>query len=298
MNSTWYSVAVVLLWLATMSWLVTQKVLPALLVGEPPTYRTIVQAQQEEPLVGWKMSWNDRPVGWALSDTTVLLNGMTKIRSLVRFDDLRLAEVAPALMGFFALPEGTPDVSLQLEAKSEFIFDPLDRLSQFTSSVGFPGMDDVFKVRGALDGTELELSVHTGELTVQKEVVLPQKALLSDALSPQAQLPGLREGQTWNVEIPSPFRPSNNPVEILQATVEGIKPMLWEGRTVHAWLVVYRNDPGAGSASTQSPRVRLWVREDGTVLKQEANLLGSTVTFVRLSAEAAAARAHSVGDWE
>ena len=298
MNSTWYSVAVVLLWLATMTWLVSQKVLPALLVGEPPTYRTIIQAQQQEPIVAWKMSLNDRPVGWALSETSVLPNEMTEVRSLVRFDDLRLGEVTPDLVRSLVLPEGAPDVSLQLEAKSEFIFDPLERLSQFTSSVGFPGMDDVIKVRGALDGTELQLSVHTGQLNYEIDGVLPQKALLSDALSPQGKLPGLREGQKWNVEIPSPFRSPRNPVELLQATVEGIKPMLWDGRTVDAWLVVYRSDPGAGSASTRSPRVSLWVRGDGTVLKQEANLLGSSVTFVRLPEEEAAALAHSVGDWE
>jgi len=298
MNSTWYSVAVVLLWLATMSWLVSQKVLPALLVGEPPTYRTIVEAQQEEPLVGWTMSLNGRRVGWAVSKTSVLLNEMTEVRSRVRFEDLRLGEVTPEFLRSLVIPEVGREVSIQLEAKSEFVFDPLQRLSQFVTSVGFPGMDDVVKVRGALDGTELMLSVHAGELNYQIETVLPQKALLSDALSPQAKLPGLREGQTWNVEIPSPFRPPNNPVEILQATVEGMKQMLWDGETVDTWLVVYRSDPGAGTANTRSPRVRLWVREDGTVLKQEANLLGSVVTFVRLSDEEAAALARSVGDWE
>jgi hypothetical protein len=85
---------------------------------------------------------------------------------------------------------------------------------------------------------------------------------------------------------------------VLQATVEGIKPMLWYGGTVDTWLVVYRGDPGAGTARTESPRVRLWVRGDGTVLKQEASLLDSTITFVRLSEEEAVARARWVGDWQ
>ena len=297
MNSAWYNVTVVLLWVATMSWLVTRKVLPALLVGEPPTYRTIVEAQHKEPLVGWRMSLNDRPVGWALSKTSVMVNEMTEVRSLVRFDDLRLKEVIPDFLQSL-FPEGVPDVSLQLEAKSEFTFDPLGRLSQFVSSVGFPGMDHLAKVRGILDGTELQLSLRTGDFSTDSKVVLPQKALLTDALSPQAKLPGLREGQTWNVRIYSPFRRPDNPTEVLQATVEGIKPMLWEGRTVDTWLVVYRSDPGAGTASTETPRVRLWVRDDGTVLKQEANLLDSKITFVRLSDEAASARAHLIGDWK
>ncbi len=298
MNSAWYNVTVVLLWVATMGWLISQKVVPALLVGDPPTYRTIVEAQQKEPIVGWAMTLNDRPVGWALSRTSVLPDKMTKIRSLVRFDDLRLEEFTPEFLQPLLLPEGARALSLQLEAKSEFVFDPLERLSTFRSSIGFPDMDDVITVRGMLDGTKLQLSVHTGDFTYQNDVVVPQKALLSDALSPQAKLPGLREGQKWNVRIYSPLRPPSNPTEVLQATVEGIKPMLWDGRTVDTWLVVYRTDPGAGTASTQSPRVKLWVRKDGTVLKQEANLLGSSVSFVRHSEEEAAALAHSVGNWE
>jgi hypothetical protein len=297
MNSAWYNVTVVLLWVATMSWLVTRKVLPALLVGEPPTYRTIVEAQHKEPLVGWAMRLNNRPVGWALSKTSVMVNDMTEVRSLVRFDDLRLNEVTPRFLKPL-VPEDISDVSLQLEAKSEFTFDPLGRLSQFVSSVGFPGMDHLAKVRGILDGTELQLSLRTGEFSTESKVVLPQKALLTDALSPQAKLPGLREGQTWNVRIYSPFRRPDNPTEVLQATVEGVKPMLWEERTVDTWLVVYRSDPGAGTASTETPRVRLWVRDDGTVLKQEANLLDSKITFVRLSDEAASAQAHRIGDWK
>ena len=45
MYSRWFNAAVVVLWLATMSWLVTEKVLPPLLVGEPPSYHQVIEAQ-------------------------------------------------------------------------------------------------------------------------------------------------------------------------------------------------------------------------------------------------------------
>jgi hypothetical protein len=298
MSSTWYNVAVVLLWLASMTWLVSQKVVPALLVGEPPSYRTIVEAQQQEPCAGWSMAIDDRPVGWAVNTTSPLPKRMTEVRSLVHFDDLPLHEMTPSWVRSMLAPEGGRSVRLQLEAKSTVIFDPLERLSQFVSSVGFQGMDDVLKVRGSLDGSELAVSVRSGDFTYETSLNLPQKALLSDALSPQTHLPGLREGQTWNVQIYSPFRPPNNPVEVLQATVEGSKTILWDGRLVETWLVVYRGDPGAGSVNARTPRGRLWVRDDGTVLKQEVMLFDATMTFVRLPAHEAAALAESVGDWE
>jgi len=298
MNSTWYNVAVVLLWLATMSWLISQKVMPSLLVGEAPSYRTIVEARQEEPTGGWWMLWNDRRIGWAVDKTSVLPNEMTEVRSLVHFDELPLDEMIPKPLLQLLLQGDGSNLRLRIEARSKLIFDPLKRLSQFESSVGLEGMDDAVKVRGTLDGSELHVSVRSGEFTYETESVLPGEALLSDALSPQSKLPGLRDGQSWNVEIFSPLRPRNDPVEVLQATVEGTEHVEWGTQVVEAWLVVYRTDPGAGAASARVPRGRLWVREDGTVLKQEANLFDSTITFVRLPQKRAAALIESVGDWK
>jgi len=298
MNSTWYSVAVVLLWVATMSWLICKKVVPSLLMGEPPNYRTIVEAQQQDPLAGWSMAWNDRRVGWALNTTVPLRNEMTEIRSLVHFDDLPLQEMTSSWLRSMLLPDDGVPIRLQLEARSTLIFDPLKRLSQFESSLGFEGMDDVVKVRGTIDGTELAVSVHTGDFNYDNKLNLPRNALLSDALSPQTRLPGLREGQKWNLEVYSPLRPPNMPVEIIQAKVEGREPVVWGGRVQNAWLVVYRTDPGVGSTGARSPRGKLWVHDDGTVLKQEVNLFNSRMTFERLSRREAAALAESAGEWE
>jgi len=298
MNSTWYNVAVILLWVASMSWLLSQKVLPAVLVGEPPSYRTIVEANQETPRVGWSMALNGREVGWALNTTSPLPRDMTEVRSRVHFEDLPLEEMTPLWLRSLLVPDSGWPVRLQLEAESRLTFDPLERLSEFVSSVGFQGMDEVIRLRGTLDGPELMLSVRSGDFTYETELNVPEEALLSDGLSPQTNLPGLREGQNWNVRVYSPLRPPNAPLEILHAAVEESKTILWSGRYVDTWVVVYRGDPGAGTARARTPRGRLWVREDGTVLRQEATLFGSTMTFERLSDEEAAALAESVGDWE
>jgi hypothetical protein len=116
-------------------------------------------------------------------------------------------------------------------------------------------------------------------------VYLPQDALVGDALSPQTRLPKLRVGQTWTVPVYSPFRPPRCPLEILQATVERNEGITWNGRKVEAWLVVYSSDPGAGLDSAKTSRGKLWVRHDGTVLKQELMILSSRLSFVRLPSE-------------
>ena len=112
--------------------------------------------------------------------------------------------------------------------------------------------------------------------------MLSTNALAGDSLSPQVCLPGLREGQTWKVPSYSPLRPPNNPVEMLTATVEGLEPFDWNGRPEEVWLVVYRADSGLGMGIDKTPRGRLWVRPDGTVLGQQVMMLDCKLMFVRL----------------
>jgi hypothetical protein len=298
MNSTWYHIAVVVLWLATMSWLVAQKIVPSLLVGEPPSYRTVVEAQQQDPLVGWSMDWSGRQVGWALTATSGLPDDMTEVRSLVQFDRLPLREMTPKWIKLLLLPEDELPSELEMEVKSNLIFDPFQRLSQFETSIGLSSVENVITVRGTLDGAKLTVSVHSGDVTYEHKLDLPQEALLSDAFSPQTQLPGLRKGQKWNVEIYSPLPSGPHPLRNLQATVEGTEPIIWGGEMIDAWVVVYRDDPGSGTAGARAPRGKLWVRPDGTVLKQQVTLFDSTMTFVRLSDQEAAALAEEVGPWQ
>jgi len=98
----------------------------------------------------------------------------------------------------------------------------------------------------------------------------------------------LRRGQRWTVELYSPLRPPNDPVEIRIAEVERREPIVWADRTINTWLVVYRDDPGTSLGDQTDPRAWIWVRPDGTVLQQRVRVFGSAITFVRLPPEEAA----------
>ena len=292
MYSRWFNLTVVVLWLSTMSWLVWEKVIPPLREGEPPSYQTIVQAQKENPLVGWKMLLNGRQLGWALSEALTLENDLTEIHSQVHFDQLPLRELIPRWLRVLLPPisEHSLQSNLRMNTQSTLTIDPLGRLTSFRSTVKIDPLDEAIKMQGTVEGTQLKVTVSSSEFSHSTEAYLPEDALVADAFSPLTQLPDLHEGQTWPVPVYSPLRPPGKPMEILVATVERIEPLNWNGRAEDTWLVVYRRDSGFGLGSRKTPRGRLWVRRDGTVLKQQVMLLDFTMTFVRMTDEEAADR--------
>lgn len=283
MQSRWFNIAVVTLWLTTMGWLVCTKILPALLVGEPPSRRTILEAQRGTPPVGWDLAWNGKRLGWALNLTDPQPGDLTEIRSRVHFDYLPLRDLVPApLMRMFG-PTEDLEAELSTNINSQLVYDSFGRLSRFASIVRFSGLTDAISVRGSIDGPKMILSMHSGSFTLDRELPITPKTTLSDALAPQTHLPGLRQGQTWTVQLYSPLHPPTEPLEVLQVAVEGLEPIFWEGRPVDTWLVVYRSDPGSGGRNAGNVRGRMWVDRQGMILQQQVTVMQSTLTFTRMS---------------
>ncbi len=283
MGSRWFNLAVVGLWLASMTWLVTDKILPSLLVGDPPNYRTILAARKSEPPVGWRLLFNGQPIGWALSAAFPLPNELTEVRSRVHFDELPLADFTPGLLGQLLGLTKFSRVALEVDTGSTLLIDPLGRLSRFTSTVRLEDFDQVIHMEGTVENGDLKVSLRAGEVTYDETVGMPSDAILSDSLSPQTRLPGLRLGQKWTVPSVSPLSPSfKDAVEILHAAVEQTELIEWNGQKRNALVVVFRSDPGIGLGTGKRPRGRLWVLPDGTVVRQEVSIFGSKMTFVRM----------------
>jgi len=287
MYSRWYNIAVVLLWMAAMTWLTVVKVLPPLLIGERPSYNTILEARMREPPVAWELLLDGQKLGWALCTIDELPHELTEIRSRVHFDRLPLEPVRHIVPEWLTGAMGPLERSmggLEMDTESMVIIDPLGRLSQVESAIWFDPRKDAIRMRGTVEGNRLNVEVRAGgEKIGGQEVPLTPDALLGDALSPQTQLPQLRIGQKWTVPTYSLL----GPVEVLTARVERMERIFWAGDSVETWLVAYRNEDGSGLEEEDSLRGRLWVRLDGTVLKQEMRLFSAPMTFVRLPDDAA-----------
>src|SRR4051812_40227500 len=97
MTSRWFNVTVILFWLTTMGWLVQNKILPSWVVGEPPTYRTILDDVGENPApVGWTIALDDRQLGWAITRAERFEQGGYQLRSRVRLSRMPVEPMLPA----------------------------------------------------------------------------------------------------------------------------------------------------------------------------------------------------------
>lgn len=295
MSSRWFNTAVVILWLATMTWLVREKVLPPLRIGEPPSYAEIIDAQNHELPVGWELSIDGKRIGWALTDTKKSASGPAEIRGRAHFDSLPIQSVAPGWLQPISRLIGTSTDGLRMDAVSVLELDTLGRLLRFDSTVRLEPGVEAMNMRGIVESGTLQLIASSGGVSLTYEVPLPPKALMSDALSPQSRLPGLHVGQTWSVPVFNPLWPSKNPIEIIRATVEDTQPLFWGGANEEAWVVVYRRDSGSGAEADKLPSGKLWVRHDGAVLRQEAMLGKSTIQFIRMSDKQAAKLIATIG---
>ncbi len=282
MSNRWFNLGVIGLWLGSMSWLFVAKILPPLLIGQPPSYQNLLATPDRN--VAWRILWNGREVGTASSSSRRKEDGLGELTSTVHLTELPLLKMTPP---WLAPLVGDLDALAELDvhAESRIDVDPLGQLLGMESTLKLGAMAEEVHMRGWIEGGLLNLQVSYGEFAHTTSTSLPQTSLVSDALSPQGWLPNLRVGQNWTAPIYSPFRPRSKAVEILEAAVEREEWIVWQGRTVACLVVVYRSDAGAGGSGDRT-RGKVWVRRDGLVLRQEVDLLGSQLVFERVPDDA------------
>jgi hypothetical protein len=297
MGNLQFNVVVVLFWCTTMGWLVVSKILPPLRVGEPPNYSSILKETGDETPVCWSIHLQNKPIGWAANKTVRRKDGITDMYSRVYLCEFPWEELAPSWLGAVLKPVFNNLAELDIEKKSRLVIDPLGRLVEFESRVRVADIVDAIKVQGQIENSNLRLSVQSGDLPYKLEQRLPPNSLMSDELSPQVRMPGLRTGQTWTVPLYSPFRSPSSPIEILQAVVDRDDSLTWGGQTRPCRVIVYRGDSGSGQAGSEI-RGRVWVDRDGIVLRQEIAIFRSHLHFIRLPAPDAEIVAEELGeDW-
>lgn len=279
----WMIPFVAAFWLLANGWLFVAKILPGMRSGAPPGQQALYTSGDTLVPIGWTVSWNDRPLGWALTEAARTDDGGMDVTSWLHFDHVPLDEMVPAWVGALIRTVATTEGIRRFDAEGRLHIDAAGRLRTFHSSVALPGAAAPILLDGAVDEGQVSMEVTAGDLRYDTKRHFPPDVSLGDELSPQATLPGLYEGRRWKVPIYSPLRPGQAAIDVLHAEVGPEEAMFWENRLVRVRIVTYRDDP----TSSREPRCTMWVDLEGRVLRQDALLLGSALSFLRRSDEAA-----------
>lgn len=284
-----------------------RKVLPPLLMGEPPSYSSIVEGEEGRKPVGWRLTLSGQRLGWALTTISKQNGETTEVHSRVHFDRVPIERFLPSWLRQMLSASGQELNRLELDAESSMMIDSLDRLVDFDSLVRINQQQSIVHLRGQIDGAKLKLSVRIGEITYEPEITLQPDSRLGDSFAPQTRLPGLRAGQAWTVSSYSPMALLSNPIgmvqsrsplEILNARVEEETRMVWNGQPERVWQLVFRTEESAEADSDKNVRNRLWVHRDGRILRQQVIVGEASLIFNRMTDREACALAQACEEAE
>jgi hypothetical protein len=264
---------VVMLWMATMSWLMVARILPPFFNGEPPGHGALLR---DEP-VCWDIEHGGERIGHAVSKAVPGAMGTTEIHSRVRLDSLEIRKLAPQWMSMIVRGIGT----ISLDTRSRIVIDSLDNLTSFETRVRLNDLPLVMKVSGRVDGPDLLLKITSGEVTHTARYPVPKESLLASELIPEPKLLQVYVGRKWQQEVYSPFRPPRDSLEVLQAEV--VEECWFErhGERTRAKKIEFRAMSPAGVATDNTLRAVVWVGDDGTVLRQDLHLMDTKLRFER-----------------
>ena len=274
MSNRLYVAGVVVFWFASMTWLVTEKVLPPFFQGEAPSTGTL---RQEEP-VAWAIHVDNHPCGEAVLQAIPGGGGVREVHSHVSIRRIPRQAALPPWLGAVARALD----SLSLETRTRTAFDGFGRLARFETQIEVNQLEFPIRVIGTVAGRNLKLRLRAGEISQSLEKPWPAEGVLAHELLPETKLMGIYVGMRWQREVFSPFSASTEPLEMLEAVVVEDVKLEYGDEVVLARKVEYSVPERTGASEEDRLRARMWIAEDGRVLKQETYLLGSRLTFIRL----------------
>ncbi len=273
MGNRLYTAGIVVFWVAAMSWLVAEKILPPFYTGDPPITGTI---HQDRP-VAWQIHIDNRECGTAVLQAIDSGDGTHEVHSCLEIGRLP----RPAAVPLWIAPFVTALDSMSLDMRTRIGFDSLGRLGSFETRIWINRAETPLRITGTTTAGKLCLQIKSGNFSKVIEKAWPADGLLASEVMPESKLLSVYPGKRWQKEVFSPFASLGKSVELLEAEVTGNVKLLFGDEMLLVRVVEYRTLDRTGASTQDSLRAKMWVSEDGRVLKQEAYLFGSRLTFSR-----------------
>jgi hypothetical protein len=275
-----FVLAVIVLWLGSMTWLFTDRILPTFQGGQPPALETFENGEA----IAWSVEWAGEEVGYAASVRVPGVAGSVELHNRISLDDMPIIDLAPAWMRMAVPTLG--DMSFDVISRIEF--DSLSNFSSFESRVVLNDMPSVLRLSGRVKDSYLRLNVMSGQLPYEAVVYMPDSKSLNEALFPGAKLQYMYVGREWQEEVYSPFRATSDPVELVHAEVVSEESIEHEGSNQRVLRIEYHGMIGSGISDKARLQAVSWVEPvSGRVLRRDVYLGSSKLRFNRLSDEEA-----------
>ncbi len=278
-----YTGAVIAGWLAAMTWLVTERILPPFFRGDVPVSRP---SNQTEP-VAWRIEMEGKECGVAVLQAVAGEGGVKEVHSLMQLNHIETPRAAPLWLA----PMLNSIRSLTISMRTTTVYDRLDELSSFQSRLQVSRPDLPIDIRGRIVDKKMKLTIRVGEITKRYDHPWPGGSLLGGDVTPSGRLLPLYEGRQWTQEVYSPFGSPNAPTELIVAKVTEPLRLTHNGQSIDGWRVEFRSSEVTGSTDEGRMRADLLVATDGRILRQDTYFFGSKITFLRESDEVSEERA-------
>ena len=274
-----FVMAVVALWLASMSWLISDRILPSFFEGEPPLEETYEKGKA----VAWQVKWEEEVVGTASSVRLPGVGGTTDLHNRIRMTSIPLMDLAPTWMRTAIGNFG--DISFDANTRIEF--DALGNFSAFNSRVVINDMPSLLNISGRVDDSNLNLNVRSGEVSYKTSVYIPESDSMNEILFPTSMLPDMYVGRTWREEVYNPFKNPGDPIDMFQAEVVSKEPIAFGGQLRDVYRVEFRSMNVSGIAHEARLQAECWVEPSGKVLRRDVHFGTAKLRFERLESDEA-----------
>lgn len=252
-------IIIVLAWAFFTGFLFYQDILPAWMIGEPPTWKTIAASARPTPSRWLIMAGSEsereplRVIGLATSSTTKRPDQTTELKSHLRIDAKGLFRGTP-----LAVAEST-----EFQFDSTTIISPQGLLDQLRGEVHVRDLGEkpvltILVVPASNNRLEIRFqSEITPFLNFRQILKMSPESLVRGGLEPVDFLPGLQVGQRWNTRILQPLTARS---EDVTSEVKQLSRLFWAGNPVDVFVVEHKS-----SAFT----AKTYVRPDGLVIRQQ-----------------------------
>ncbi|TWU27277.1 hypothetical protein [Bythopirellula polymerisocia] len=270
-----FVLAVFALWLSSMAWLVTERVMPGMGDGHSPSIETF----RDNQVVAWEVEWANNPVGKAASVRVAGVGGTVELHNRILLHDMPISDLAPTWMRMAVPSLG----KMSFDVKSRIEVDSLGNFSSFHSKVSLNEMASVLRISGRVKDSYLNLTVSTGSLPYETSVYLPDSNSLNEVLFPGSELPYMYLGKHWQEEVYSPFRASGDQIELVKVEVVAEEKLFFAEELRRVFKVEYQGLLGSGISEKARLQAVSWVEPEGSILRRDVYLGSSHLRFNRLT---------------